>query len=231
MADTGRFRESLALLVHENTQVSRKQIFGSNESASRPISLPNDAETMFAGYVGAEYAPGGLVLLGINPGGGGDAYTRRTSDDQVFYPFLERLKTAPPDARLEAFEDVNRTSVPILQQWNLWRIVRPTIEAAGRTIQQVAYLNAVPYRTRQDKPPLLAAQRRAWEQLTGPFIPALEPAAIVALGMKAGRVLVRFYVGEATTYCVPRTIGDIYLSDQATAVLEVIRDRRPDPSE
>ena len=49
--------------------------------------------------------------------------------------------------------------------------------------------------------------------------------------MKAGRVLVRFYVGEATTYCVPRTIGDIYLSDQATAVLEVIRDRRPDPSE
>ncbi|MGH8203401.1 MAG: hypothetical protein ACREST_02265, partial [Steroidobacteraceae bacterium] len=58
-------------------------------------NLPIDTETMFAGYLGVAYAKGrGLLFLAINPGGGGDAYETRTTEDEIFYPLLVSFKSA-----------------------------------------------------------------------------------------------------------------------------------------
>ena len=97
------------------------------------------------------------------------------------------------------------------------------LEAAGASLKQAAYLNAVPYRTRGDKMPPVHAQRTAWELVTAPSLDALQPRAIIALGKKAGSVLDRFYEGDAATYCVPRTIGDSHISEPAKRVLQNLR--------
>ncbi|MBX7134183.1 MAG: hypothetical protein K1X67_16040 [Fimbriimonadaceae bacterium] len=217
---TGAFhRPAIAAQLHVNTQISRQDIFGLAEAQCRPMHLPGDSATMFAGFVGTRYTPGeGIVLLAINPGGGGDAYTERTAEDRVFFPLLERFKAARGHAVPSAFEAVNQAFAPIVRGWNLWRILGPTLEAAGLTLEEVAYMNLVPYRTRGDKMPPVAAQQAAWTRIIQPTLGVLEPRAIVTLGKKAGSVVDRFHAGGLHAYCVPRTIGDTRISDEARAV-------------
>jgi hypothetical protein len=204
---------------HSLTAITREEIFGSAESAVQPINLPADSATMFAGYVGKNYEHGrGLMLLAINPGGGGDAYVKRIAEDEVFYPLLQSFKAAQVDDLVAAFERINQSFASIVQAWNLWRILGPTLDAAGRTIDDVAYMNVVPYRTRQDKMPPASARRLAWSRITAPTIQLLAPLALITLGKKAESVVSRLVLGDIPRYCVPRTIGDTYVSEDARAV-------------
>ncbi|EDP62605.1 hypothetical protein BAL199_13718 [alpha proteobacterium BAL199] len=216
---TDAFRLNLADRLHRNAKVDRPAIFGADDP--RPVNLPQDAETMFAGAVGPRYRPGGLVFLAINPGGGGDTYTRRTPEDERFYPLLQAFKSRENAADgMSEFEAINRAFAESLRRWNLWRILSPCLDAAGMDLDEIAYLNAVPYRTRGDAEPRMAAKRAAWQTLTGPTIDQLAPRFVVALGKKAGGVLTRFYKGPAVPFVVSRTIGDSYVSDAARAEID-----------
>lgn len=220
------FRETLARHFHGLVQISRNEIFGDADAACAPINLPDDAATMFAGYVGDQYQPGrGLLLLAINPGGGRDAYTERTQEDEVFYPLLMEFKNSKNAEVSKGFERVNQSFVPIVKCWNLWRILGPTLLAAGRTVDEVAYMNVVPYRTRGDKMPPAAARKAAWDLIVGPTLGILDPAAVVTLGKKAGSVTEKLYAGKRHLFCVPRTIGDSWVSEEAHAVHKQMRNQ------
>jgi hypothetical protein len=209
-------RPGLARHFHTIANISRERIFGVADDGCRPVNLPDDAKTMFAGYVGKMFRPqSGLLLLAINPGGGGDAYVRRTPEDEVFYPLLAAFKAATPSAIMESFERVNAAFVPIVKGWNLWRILGPTLDAAGRTLDEVAYMNVVPYRTRGDKLPPVAARRAAWGLVVEPTLAVLKPRAIVTLGKKADSVVSELSTAGVQKFCVPRTIGDSYVSADA----------------
>lgn len=213
------FRVGLCDRLHRNAQVDRRDIFGVDDP--RPINLPEDAATMFAGAIGSRYRPGGLVFLAINPGGGGDSYTRRTPEDELFYPMLQAFKSSDEaTCRMADFEAINRAFAEALRRWNLWRILAPCLDAAGMDLDETAYLNAVPYRTRNDAEPRVAVKRIAWERLTGPTIDLMAPRFVVALGMKAGSVLKRFYQGSAELFIVPRSIGDSHVSAAARAEID-----------
>jgi hypothetical protein len=205
------------------TAITREEVFGSAEASVRPINLPDDTDTMFAGYVGTRYETGkGILLLDINPGGGGDAYTVRPPCDEVFYPLLLALKSASADVST-AFERVNESFAEIVQTWNLWRILGPTLDAASLELDEVAYMNVVPYRTRQDKMPPASARRVAWNRIVAPTIELLKPRALISLGKKAGSVVESLCRDDRKRYCVPRTIGDTYVSGEAETVLAEIR--------
>lgn len=222
METMSTFRNRVAEQFHRNTRVGRQSIFGLNDPI--PLHLRDDANLMFAGAVGRAYGPGGVVLLAINPGGGGDAYTRRTSADAVLYPRLQRLRDARDQEQVvAAFEEINDLFPSMMRSWNVWRIVRPCLDALGGDLGRAAYLNAVPYRTREDRTPVVAAKRASWEAVTAPSIEVLNPGVIIALGLKAGDVLERFYRGPARTFIVPRTNGDTYISPAAEKVLAMIR--------
>lgn len=211
---------SLPLLFRRNARVGRHEIFGSDDPI--PLNLQEDARTMFAGYVGPGYRPGGVVLLAVNPGGGGDAYARRTPEDERFFPLLKAFRDCGEEEAEALFARINEEFASVLPRWNLWRILKPTLDAAGVGLSEVAYLNAVPYRTRGDAMPKAHARDAAWRLVTGPTLEALRPGLLVALGKKAGDIMARLHRGEARTECVPRTIGDSYVSDDAKAVLERI---------
>ena len=216
-----RNRREIAECWQDHVRISRKEIFGSADEECTPKHLSDDAATMFAGYIGADYRPGvGLLLLAINPGGGGDAYKYRTAEDHVFIPLLTNLKQARPSELLESFESVNTAFMHIVMGWKIWTILEPTLDAAGVAIGDVAYMNIVPYRTRGNKMPPAAARERAWKKIVEPSLDFLAPRAIVAMGKKAGDVMNRWYAGDRPVYCVPRTNGDRYVSDAAKSVHE-----------
>ena len=183
------FRREICKLWHDSVQIEREVIFGPCDAKYRPLHLADDANTMFAGFVGRRYRSGaGILLLAINPGGGGDAYRSRTGEDEHFYPLLRAFKRATPEHALEAFERVNDTFAEIVSHWNVWKIIKPTLKAAGKALDEVAFMNLVPYRTRADKTPPVAARRTAVKRIVEPTIDLLVPRAIVALGKKAGKI-------------------------------------------
>ena len=209
-------RREIAERWHDNVGISRKEIFGSADEKCMPKHLRDDAATMFAGYVGTDYRPGsGLLLLAINPGGGGYAYESRTAEDHKFLPLLMEFKQAEPSELMESFERVNVAFMRIVRGWNIWTILDPTLKAAGVAIEDVAYMNIVPYRTRGNVMPPAATRKRAWARIVQPSVDLLAPRAIIAMGKKAGGVVKRWYAGALPVYCVPRTNGDPYVSDAA----------------
>lgn len=218
-------RMEIARHWQDCTRISRRELFGATAEKYTPMHLPDDAATMFAGYMGADYKPGsGIVLLGKNPGGGGDAYQARTREDQEFYPLLMEFKTAEPSDVPGAFEQINKSFTRIITSWRIWNILGPTLDAAGVTVQEIAYMNVIPYRTRGDKMPPVAAQETAWKRIVEPSLDLLAPKAIVALGKSgSGAVVDRCYAGGLRVFCVPRVIGDRYVSREQREYLELMR--------
>jgi hypothetical protein len=200
-------------------RMDRAAVFGPFDSQS-PTSEPQDATIPQIGFVGRDYQPGGDVLLGINPGGGGDAYTR-TVEDSLLLPMIEALRKgeASPDAMAMAFAQYAAN----MRTWNLWRIVEPTLNACGRNQSEVAYLNWCPFRTRNDAMPHAPSMRRCREAYLAPLLAELAPTRVIALGKKAGCYLLREPFGDAQRFVVPRTNGDRYISAEAHQSLDFIR--------
>jgi hypothetical protein len=216
-------RAAFAGRLHRNTRISRADLFGGADARLMPLHRKDDASVMFAGFIGRHYVPdAGVLLLAINPGGGGGANVARSPDDEAFYPLLYDFTKANDSDLLAAFDRVNDAFAVIVRRWNLWRILEPTLEAASLSLEQVAYMNLVPYRTRGNAMPPRSAQQVSWREIIEPTLNVLKPLAIVTLGKKAGGVLGRV-APDRSAYCVPRTIGDTYVSDDARAVHEKMK--------
>ncbi|MFM2450672.1 MAG: hypothetical protein RIS44_3122 [Pseudomonadota bacterium] len=214
---------TLALEFQRVAQIRRASLYGTERDPQLPTHLVEDARVPFLGFCGPNYEPGGVVLLAINPGGGGDAYVSRTREDQVLIPLIEGFLKAPTPKVETAFRRMCDEYQMMVQTWNLRRILVPTVEACGKTLDQVCYLNCFPYRTAGDLRPSAAALATAWIKITQPIIDALKPGKVVALGKKAGTVAEARYSGSASIYTVPRTIGDTRISTEAQEVLSKIR--------
>ena len=224
METSGFDRRTIATQWRDCVRISREEVFGAADEKCTPRHLLDDAAVMFAGYVGVDWRPAdGLLLLAINPGGGGDAYEHRTPEDREFIPVLRRFKEARGSEVLESFERVNLAFVRIVKGWSIWNILDATLHAAGVELKEVAYMNIVPYRTRNNTEPPVAARERGWKQIVEPSLHHLAPRAIVAIGKRAGRVVDRWYTGGQAVYCVPRTNGDRYVSVDAESELERMR--------
>lgn len=218
--DKIEFRSLIANLLHQNAQVNRENIFGTFDELNYfPKNLHTDSHIMFAGYVGRHYLRGGCVLVANNPGGGSDKCIKRTPADNIFYPKLNKLKTASEHDRLSAFEDINDAFIPIVKDWNIWLVIKELLFAADYTIDQIAYLNAFPYRTRENKKVRKGIRKKAYELVTGRLIDTLQPKRIVILGKAAEKSIKDFYKGSADTYTLQRSNGDKYITKEAKIVL------------
>ena len=66
--------------------------------------------------------------------------------------------------------------------------------------------------------PPVAARRAGWRQIVHPTLDLLNPRAVVTLGKKAGSVVDDMLGAALPHFCVPRVIGDTYVSEGARAV-------------
>jgi hypothetical protein len=200
-------------------RIDRAEVFFPADSQV-PASEPQDAILPQIGFIGEDYRTGGDILLGINPGGGGDAY-RRTPEDSFLLPMIASLRTE--EASLEAAKAAFSQYAANMRTWNLWRIVEPILDACGRSQSEVAYLNWCPFRTRKDAMPHAPAMRRCFESYLAPLIAKLAPGRVIALGKKVGNWVEKEQFSDVPRFVVPRTIGDSYLSNEARETLAIIR--------
>lgn len=212
--DGGLFEAALRAV-----RLSRGDIFGSADE-QLPIGEPGDALISMVGFVGCDYRPGGTLLLGINPGGGGDTYVRTAQDARLLPMIISLREGEATPAALAAMFDQYAAS---MRTWNLWRIAGPVLDACGARQSEVAYLNWCPFRTRADKMPFAYAMRRARQTYLAPLVDQLAPGRIIALGKKVGEWLEKEPPGAAARYVIPRTNGDRYLSAEAMEALDALR--------
>lgn len=216
-------RASIASAFQRSAGVSRAALYGTERDTQFPLNLAADARVPFLGYCGPRYAVGNPVLLAINPGGGTDDYQERNAEDRELIPLIEEFVRAKQGTRTHAFEAMSRVYMKHVQTWNLRKIVEPTLEACGKTVEEVCYLNLFPYRTRQNHMPSAKARYAAWANVVAPLLNELRPSLLIALGKKAGGVAAGFPQPTSRLFVVPRTNGDRYVCNEAKAVLEVIR--------
>lgn len=212
----------LAHAFHHCARVSRAALYGQSPDRQLPANLVDDAHIPFLGFAGTKYRTGGVVLLAINPGGGGSAYRTRTTQDEQLLPLITAFLRSTPAALLKRFEAMSTNYAGQVRTWNLWRIMYPVLEACEKDLSEVAYLNCFPYRTRGDQTPVAPALRNSWLNIVKPLLHELSPSIVISLGKKVGCVAERQFRGPGRLYVVPRTIGDSYISDQARAVLAQI---------
>lgn len=175
---------SLASAFHHAAQVTRSALYGTPNDQQLPLNLQSDARIPFVGFCGPHYRKCGVVLLAINPGGGGDAYASRTPQDSELIALIDGFIAAAPAAAPSAFERMCASYAAQVQTWNLWRILRLTMEACRTTVEHVCYLNAFPYRTAKDARPASQALNITWLEVVAPLLQALQPSLMIALGKK-----------------------------------------------
>lgn len=202
---------------HDTAKLGRREIFADTDI--KPITAIQDAETPAPGWVGPDWA-GGTLLVAINPGGGGDKYRRNSDDDRLYSTFRTFRDADGADAQADAFRSLSQTWMEAQRGHNIWRIIRPIAEATGESIDQLAFINVLPFRTRENKLPSRKVMQETWRLAAKPQILALDPARIIALGKKAWDVLTRFDVPESTEVILfKRGIGDSCIPEESKAVL------------
>lgn len=202
----------------QRIKVSRAAVFGPDDP-QLPNSEQQDADIPQLGYIGKNYRKGGDILLGINPGGGRDAY-RRTPEDGRLLPRIAALRDGShSNADLDAVFEICMEN---MRTWNLWRIVEPVLGALGKGQDEIAYLNWCPFRTRNDAMPRAYVMRNCRASIVDPLIAGLAPRRVIALGKKVGKWVTEL-PQDAHIFVVPRTNGDRYLSERARAVLNDLR--------
>ena len=217
-------RTALAKLWHACAQVDRSEFFGVDDEAKwRPLHLQQESATMTVGYLGSRYRPStDILLLGINPGGGGDAHVHRDRHDERLYPALMSFKQAAGTNVLAVFDHLQTIYPSAIRAWRLYTIIYPILEAVGRSLDAITLMNVVPYRTRNNKPPPAQAKRLGWE-IVAYTLGHLQPRAIVALGATAGKVVNAFDTSDRPVYCVPRMRGDRAVTPEAREVISNLR--------
>jgi hypothetical protein len=207
---------------HDVARLRREELFGDNRLT--PITCIEDAQTAAMGWVGRDYTPSGILMIGINPGGGTDTY-RRNPTDALLYGRLRAFRDATGGARSAAFTAANDTWVSIQRTHAIWRLISEVLAAARIRAEQAAFLNMLPFRTRGDKPAPWAVMQQAWARATSRQVAALAPGAIVCLGYKAADALARLAPLEELppVFRLKRAIGDSYVTDEARATLAELR--------
>jgi hypothetical protein len=210
-------------VFHNVAQLRREHVFPDDRLL--PITHQEDARTAATGWIGRDYQPGGIVLLGVNPGGGGDGYRGNPTDAEL-YRQLREFRDAPPARRGVAFAELCSSWVAIQRTHSIWRVIAATLDAAGATVDEVAFLNMLPFRTREDKPAPVAVMTAAWDRATRPQLEALSPKAMVALGFKAANALARLSDPGSMyrIFRVKRARGDTRVTDEAQAALAELRE-------
>jgi hypothetical protein len=137
------------------------------------------------GYVGSRYEARRVLLLGINPGNGPRAV--RSTGDRTAMPALRRFVTQKTPASFVAAQQAYRS---VCEGWAVWgRQCYELLRSSGLDMEDVAFTNALPWRTASQSAFAKHVAKKAAEHYTGPVVRELQPRIIVAVGKKAAQIL------------------------------------------
>ncbi len=199
-------------------RLKRSQIF--SDESLMPVTSIDDVLQAAPGWVGPAWA-NGTLLIGINPGGGGDAYRGNPTDD-LLYSACRALGGAENSTEeTDALSKLTEIWMRSQKSHNIWRIVLPILKATGEHEDAIAFMNIVPFRTRNDAMPRVTEIKKALDISALPAIAELKPKRIIALGAKAYKALIKQPSTKALQIIeFKRRIGDSSIHPEAALVLK-----------
>jgi hypothetical protein len=176
--------------------LGRSAFFGSDDAdlpKAESDEVAVDDRTPQFGYVGSNYAERRILLLGINPGNG--LRNGRNDGDAAVMPALYEFCAHPTIAN---FIRAQRKYEEVCSAWRLWGTECQALLAdSGLRSSDVAFTNALPYRTGSVAAFPRAVAENAAKHYVASYITELKPKIIVSLGKRASEIL--SYAGGAVT--------------------------------
>jgi hypothetical protein len=176
------------------------------ERPDLPISqseiVGRDDRTPQFGFVGARFSTTRVpvLLLGINPGNGDR--DRRSDQDAQMMTAMHSFAKSPTE---QTFAAATAAYMRECRSWRYWQNhCDPVIRAGNWSFDEIAYSNALPWRTQSESGFLVYPQKKAAELYIAPLIKHLKPRLIVAIGCKAEDILHRTGVPLPEVKCWPR---------------------------
>jgi len=146
-------RSKLARLWWELMHIPAEDFFASNPERMVVGSSPH-GRTMSPGYVGRNYVAGGWLLVGNYPAGGTAAYIERPNptDERLYASFAGIANADTDEDRLSRFETMSSTWIELQRAHQIYKtLFLPLFEAGRKVDDDVAFLNAFPFRCRDNK--------------------------------------------------------------------------------
>lgn len=199
-------------------RTDRQKLFGAD--AARLLDRHEGDKLAQPGYVGPSYQPGGLVLVGMNPGGG--PQDGLGPADRDMYSASQAVREASPDELVPAFRLLTARLAEVMPTWKLHRnVVALVLAGTGRTMDDIAYVNLLKWRT-DSSSGLSRLYKLSWADHTREQIELLAPGHVVGVGVDAGHSFARLYIGDALVGIVPRVIGDNIGQPGRDAIAQII---------
>lgn len=209
--------QSISMGVRNALRVPRSALFESVEL--NPLSLEESVDTPYLGWVGPKFA--GTVVVGKNPGGGGDAEKATKPEDQAVGEAIRALRDAKATeahARLCSLYTAYALQAPTI---GMGTLLGKVLEALGSEREEIAFLNLCPFRTRNNRDPKASTRAKSIELVFSPLLKALNPHTVVLLGGFAGAAA--RHVECSFRYMIPRAINDKQLHPKAHPILAQMR--------
>jgi hypothetical protein len=168
---------------------------------------PVDA-TPFTGFIGPRYVAGGVVFVTRNGASGkSDVHVRA---DRRLMELTRELANASAIERRASFDKLMNHLGGIIPGWGPYRYVAAFLEQTQLSLDRVAYINMIPFRTKGDARLPRGIYDGAWRTCTRALIDVLEPGLVVPLGKtETGKHFDRLYRGTArVTPPIRRSRGD-----------------------
>lgn len=133
-------------------------------------------------WIGRSYRPGGVLLLGKNPGGGSVSYRHAShaGDGRLADAFSRLMQ----EQSIYSYRNWIAVQRVVMNDWRIWSISVSAIVGVlgdiGITADDIAFGNLVPFRTAENK--VLAKElAQGWEKDLRPTIELLQPALIIKM--------------------------------------------------
>ena len=157
-------RMQVARLWCQCARLTRTDIFGPEDLLRPTYATPGNLERQIdiaaVGMVGADYKPGGLAFLSINPAGGSERSRTDPLSDRMYHAF-EGLRHTTAGAEATAFDQANTAVIASMPNWgSMGRYLEKIRDAMKWNYDDIAYLYVVPFRTRSDRGSAMANNPR-----------------------------------------------------------------------
>ena len=182
----------------------------------------------FLGYIGKNYFTKTNKICFIGKAGGESRYL--TAIDELMNDKFIKFKESSKSERTSSFYEYQSVICQHIQTWNVYRIPAYLNSQIDQTVDDIAYLNIVPFRYKGA--PTKLVYRRAWGAFTNKIFEVLKPHYVVPLGKRLHEEVRLNYSGDGeVTDGITRTNGDTYLHREAiqqitTLAQKILKSRR-----
>lgn len=213
------FSQDIVNAFQSVAQLKRSDVF--QGSVKRPISAQAHADVAVPGWLGPKWVAGSDLLVGVNPGGGSDSYRINPTDNALYDATKQFALTEPGSSAATELSNLTEVYLHCQTTHQIRHLISAILLHTGKTHEESAFINIVPFRTRGNVEPNQSEKRNAWAAGVSLEVERLQAGRILALGKKAYDFLRGVPLhGEPQLIYLARTNGDHYVAAGAIKTIE-----------